>query len=82
MVDILSGESRPAMSSKACAFSIAALVGDDICDDQEEKVALSSTDEPRSLEEQCISPIGKSIDVFYYSNMHIKLALNNVLIIP
>ena len=47
---------RPVMSSKACAFSIAALVGDDMNEDTKSDVL---SDDLETHSNACISPIGR-----------------------
>lgn len=67
MVDTLAQQNnnnRPsaAMSSKACAFSIAALVGDDIIDNDDDNGEISADDfREVNSEDTCISPIGRFI---------------------
>ena len=48
---------RPVMSTKACAFSIAALVGDDTASDKDDVISDSSDVDSTT----CLSPIGEWI---------------------
>ena len=49
---------RPVMSTKACAFSIAALVGDDTASDKDDVISDSSDVDSTT----CLSPIGEWIE--------------------
>ena len=60
-MDNCDNRDRPVMSSKACAFSIAALVGDDVNDDDKSECV---SDDLESHSNACISPIGKSLCIF------------------
>ena len=57
-MDTMGPDARPSMSSKACAFSIAALVGDDVVEEPEEDDRSVQEEEEEEDRGPCISPIG------------------------